>query len=213
MAAFLEFHQHPRLARAAFRAKFSAPLGGRATPAPVLALLRGEVVDACPLPAPTDALRGAVRDLLRCGGYKPTGRGKPSSEYLARVAAEGGLDSINVAVDVCNVVSLYSGFPISVIDLARATAPLSVAIAGEGRYVFNASGQELDYAGLLVLADAEGPCANAVKDAQRTKTNAATRETLTVIWAPLGFDALLAATLAWSQRLLTEVGVTVTMVV
>src|SRR6185295_8224828 len=122
-----------------------------------------------------DAVRGAVRDLLRHGGYKPTGRGKPASEYLVRAAGEGTLGSINAAVDACNAVSLASGLPISLIDLDLATPPLRIAVASHGAaYVFNASGQEMALDGLLCVHDAAGPCANAVKDSQRTKTHAAT---------------------------------------
>ena len=33
-----------------------------------------------------EQVRQDVRDLLRHGGYKPTGRGKPASEYLVRAA-------------------------------------------------------------------------------------------------------------------------------
>ena len=35
----------------------------------------------------------------------------------------------------------------------------------------------------MCLFDAEGPCGNAVKDAQRTKTSADTRRTLSAIWS------------------------------
>ena len=49
-------------------------------------------------------------------------------------------------------------------------------------YVSLASGQTIDLAGLLCLFDTEGPCGNAVKDAQRTKTTAETRRTLSLIW-------------------------------
>jgi len=35
---------------------------------------------------------------------------------------------------------------------------------------------------LLCLADEQGPCANAVKDSQRTKTGDTTTRLLTVIW-------------------------------
>jgi DNA/RNA-binding domain of Phe-tRNA-synthetase-like protein len=97
-------------------------------------------------------VRVAVRDLLRHGGYSPTGRGKPASEYLVRAASEGALRSINLAVDACNAVSLHSGFPISVVDLARAREPFRIGIAPPGAsYVFNASGQTIDLAGLLCL--------------------------------------------------------------
>ena len=42
-----------------------------------------------------------MRELLRYGGYKPTGRGKPASEYLVRAAGEGhpGLRRVGVEAD------------------------------------------------------------------------------------------------------------------
>ena len=119
-----------------------------------------------------DAVRQAVRHLLREGGFKPTGRSKPASEYLVKAVEEGRLGSINLAVDVCNAVSLHSGLPISVVDLDLAKLPLRVGVAGTGTsYIFNPTGQTIDLGGLLCLFDAEGPCGNAVKDAQRTKTS------------------------------------------
>jgi DNA/RNA-binding domain of Phe-tRNA-synthetase-like protein len=148
-----------------------------------------------------------VRDLLRHGGYKPTGRGKPASEYLVRAAGEGAVGSINAAVDACNAVSLHSGFPISVVDLDLARAPFRIAVAPSGSsYVFNASGQEIDLGGLLCLFDADGPCANAVRDAQRTKTRAETRSTLSVIWGCVGHEARLASTERWYRSLLEQAG-------
>src|SRR6185503_14481434 len=120
------------------------------------------------------------------------------SEYLVRAATEGTLGSINAAVDACNVVSLHSGLPISVVDLDRATAPFRIGIATEGTsYVFNASGQEIDVAGLLCLFDAEGACANAVRDSQRTKTRPQTTKTLTVIWGSTSLPGRTAKTLEW----------------
>lgn len=65
---------------------------------------------------PSDGVRKAVRDLLREGGFKPSGRSKPASEYLAGVDSLGG---INPVVDACNAASLHSGLPISVVDLDR----------------------------------------------------------------------------------------------
>jgi DNA/RNA-binding domain of Phe-tRNA-synthetase-like protein len=164
-------------------------------------------------PAPLtsdDTVRGAVRDLLRHGGYKPTGRGKPASEYLVRAATDGSLGSINAAVDVCNAVSLHSGLPISVVDMDRAKAPFRLGIAPEGsQYIFNASGQTIELDGLLCLFDAEGPCANAVKDAQRTKTNADTRRTLTVLWGTKVLGDRTARAFAWYRELLVLLGATV----
>ena len=60
-----------------------------------------------------------VRNLLRHGGFKPSGRSKPASEYLISAVEKGRLGSINAAVDCCNVASLHSGLPISVVDVGR----------------------------------------------------------------------------------------------
>lgn len=197
---------HPTLRLAAFTTSFPTPLGELATPLAVLALLAAGA--SAPL-ARDETVRAAVRDLLRHGGYKPTGRGKPASEYLVKAAAEGTLGPINAAVDACNAASLHAGFPISVVDLDRARAPFRVGIAPAGAsYVFNASGQEIDLAGLLCLADADGPCANAVRDAQRTKTHAGTRRTLSVVWGCAGFEERVAATVRWYREMLDATGAT-----
>ena len=195
---------HPLLQPCAFTSSFPKELGELPSPAPLLALLR---LDAPAPLAPDEATRGAVRDLLRHGGFKPTGRSKPASEYLARAAGDGGLASINLAVDACNAASLHSGLPISVIDLALATAPLRIGIAGAGeRYAFNASGQVIELEGLVCLFDAQGPCANAVKDAQRTKTHAGTTRTLSIVWGTRARGGLAARTAAWYRELLLPSG-------
>ena len=207
----IEVDDHPLLRVAAFTTAFPAPLGALPATPPVLDALGLDA--AAPLQR-DEATRAAVRDLLRHGGYKPTGRGKPASEYLVRAATEGALGSINAAVDACNAVSLHSGFPISVVDLDRAQRPFRIAIASAGAsYVFNASGQEIDLAGLLCLYDAAGPCANAVRDAQRTKTTADTRSTLSVIWGCAGFEERLKETEHWYRALLASVGATTKQVV
>lgn len=199
MSIALTVAPHPRFAPGAFVSAFPLPLGELVPSEGLARLLRADA--EAPL-RPDDATRAAVRDLLRWGGFKPTGRAKPASEYLTRAAAEGALGPINAAVDACNVVSLHSGLPISVVDLDRARAPFHLAIAPVGTsYVFNAAGQIIDLGGLLCLFDADGPCANAVKDAQRTKTDASTRRTLSIIWAPASLEARLAETLAWYRRL------------
>ena len=200
----LTIDPHPLLEAAAFTTTFPAPLGEFPTPERVRVLLAPGAT--APLSA-DDAVRSAVRDLLRHGGYKPTGRGKPSSEYLVRAVSEGALGAINAAVDTCNAVSLHSGLPISVIDLDRATTPLRIGIAKAGeKYVFNASGQEIDLGGLLCLFDAEGPSANGVKDAQRTKTHAGTRRTFTVVWGTRALAGRAGEAARWYRQLLEEAG-------
>jgi DNA/RNA-binding domain of Phe-tRNA-synthetase-like protein len=197
---------HPLLDLAAFVTTFPRPLGETPSPPEVTALLTEGA--AAPLTS-DDEVREKVRALLRQGGFKPTGRSKPASEYLIRAARDGALAPINLAVDACNAVSLHSGLPISVVDLGRARPPLRVALAAAGSsYVFNASGQSIDLGGLLCLHDADGPCANAVKDAQRTKTGADTRRTLSLVWGTTALPGRAARAAGWYRELLERAGAT-----
>jgi DNA/RNA-binding domain of Phe-tRNA-synthetase-like protein len=191
---------HPLLDLRAFVTTFPRLLGETPSPAEVQALLDPQT--AAPLKA-DDTVREAVRRLLRHGGFRPAGRSKPASEYVLRAAGDGSLAAINLAVDVCNGVSLHSGLPISVVDLDLARPPFRVGLAAAGAsYVFNASGQAIDLGGLLCLFDAEGPCANAVKDAQRTKTGPATRRTLALIWGTVDLAGRADQTEGWYRALL-----------
>lgn len=144
-----------------------------------------------------ESVRTAVRDLLRHGGYKPTGRGKPSSEFLAQAAARGEFPRINALVDAGNLVSLATGLPISVLDVDRASgaasgapaAPLAVRLGAPGEsYVFNHAGHAIDVEGLLCVARDGGPClGNAVKDSMESKIAPTTTRVLGVMWAPETF--------------------------
>jgi len=206
----LEVDPHPLLDLFAFASQLPAPLGEMATSAEVAAGL--DRAGAAPLAA-DDEVRQRVRALLRAGGFKPTGRSKPASEYLLAAAAEAPLRSINPAVDACNAVSLHSGLPISVVDLARVTAPLRVGVAPAGStYVFNPSGQIIDVGGLLCLIDADGPCANAVKDAQRSKTDGETRSTLVLIWGTSALAGRAEAAYRWYAELLAGMKMTAALV-
>ena len=200
----LTFDPHPLLDTVLLEVSFPAPL--RDVPSSA-ALREGLALDADAPIASSDTVRLKVRDLLRHGGFKPTGRSKPASEYLIKAADKGFLGPINLPVDACNVVSLHSGLPISVVDLDRTSAPLKVGLAApEASYVFNASGQEIDIGKLLCLHDAAGPCANAVKDSQRTKTRDETRRCLYVIWGTLDLPGRTEATATWLTALLTDHG-------
>jgi DNA/RNA-binding domain of Phe-tRNA-synthetase-like protein len=198
----LSVDPHPLLHLRGFITQFPKPLAEIPSRADLLGLLTKGAL--APLSS-NDHVRETIRRLLRHGGFKPTGRSKPASEYLQKAAAEGRLGSINVAVDVCNAVSMHSGLPISVVDLARAREPWRVGIANKGEsYIFNASAQTIDIAGLLCLFDSEGPCANAIKDAQRTKTTPETRGTLSLIWSSVELPGRVDQAEAWYRELLEQ---------
>lgn len=155
--------------------------------------------------------RAAARDMLRNGRYKPTGRGKPASEYLARAAAEGVFPRINALVDVANLISLREALPISLWDPDRLDGTcVRFRLGREGEhYVFNAAGQTLDLRDLVVGAVGEGegvPAVSPVKDAQHAKTTPATRRVVACVYAPAAavtdaeLAALCAAFAAWLER-------------
>jgi len=203
----VEIQPHPLLDAVVFVTSFDRELS-EIGPRPEIAELLLPSA-AAPL-ASDDAVRASVRDLLRHGGYKPTGRGKPASEYLLKAVGEGSPVRINAAVDTCNAVSYHSGLPISVVDLELAHGPFTIRLApADTTYVFNASGQTIDVGGLLCLFDRDGACANGVKDAQRTKTRPQTVRTLTVIWGTRALEDRAERAFAWYRDLLLPMGATV----
>jgi DNA/RNA-binding domain of Phe-tRNA-synthetase-like protein len=144
--------------------------------------------------AESAARKAEVRAMLRHGVYKPTGRGKPASEYLLNAAVEGQFPFIGSLVDINNLVSVETLLPISLVDVAKAGARQYVVRFGRAGedYVFNRSGQVLSLADLLLLAREPGdlPCATPIKDSQATKTDETTTDVLAIVWAPASLAAV-----------------------
>lgn len=205
MPASVRVAPHALLALDLFQTEWPIALGELSTPAWLEALLDGRA--AVPLPERDPELATAIRRMLRLHGFKASGRNKPASEYLAQAARGPGVRTINPAVDTCNAVSLHSGLPISVIDLDLSPEPHRIAPAPPGSlYPFNPSGQVLELTGLICLSDADGPCANPVKDSQRTKTHTATLRTLSVVWGTHTHLETLQAASGWYRELLVRQG-------
>ena len=150
---------------------------------------------AGPLTEVEEAVRTAVRGLLRNGRYKPKGRGKPASEYLLRTAQDEAqpFPRINAPVDIANYISLKTVMPVSLWDLDRAGTTrfgFRLGRAGEA-YVFNPAGQTITLEDLVVgcrLAHDEDdgrPVVNPVKDSLATKTTEQTRRVAACIYTPL----------------------------
>jgi DNA/RNA-binding domain of Phe-tRNA-synthetase-like protein len=196
---------HPLLEVACFLAEWDHPLGRLPSPESLVRSL-----DAAADHERDDAGKSAVRTMLRQHGYRPAGRGKPASEFLVAASEKGILSSINLAVDACNAASLWGGLPISVVDTALASPPWRIEVAAEGSsYVFNRSGQEISLTGLLCLEDSEGPCANAIKDSQRTKTHEGTRAVLAVVWGTTSLPGHAARVAARFEELLGPSGASI----
>jgi DNA/RNA-binding domain of Phe-tRNA-synthetase-like protein len=185
---------HPLLDARGFSARWPAPLEALAVP-------------AWALQAGAEDHSEDVRALLRHGGFKPAGRNKPCNEYIRKAASDGSFPRINAVVDLTNVAVLRHGLPISTVDLDLLQEPLHIAVAEAGAsYVFNRSGQVIELGGLLCLFDAQGPCANAVKDSQRTKTTGQSTRTLTVIWGTQRWPGQAERTRDWMLEQARELG-------
>jgi DNA/RNA-binding domain of Phe-tRNA-synthetase-like protein len=156
------------------------------SPAPLAEALAALVAQRSTEDFPPSKIKDAVRDMLRSGGYKPAGRQKPASEYLAQAAREGRFPSINGPVDCNNILSLETGLPISLLDADAVGDDPLIRICGAGEsYVFNASGHEMDLAGLLCACKADGsPLGNPVKDSMAGKITDRTTRLAGFIYAP-----------------------------
>ena len=196
MALTIAIAPHPTLEVGAFVARFPRPL------CEVVAQLDPGVLTTV---SAGETVRAEIRQLLRHGGFKPAGRSKPASEYLVAAHAEGRWPHINAAVDACNLASLRSGLPISVVDLDRVVGSLEIKVCPPGTsYVFNPSGQVIDASGLIALFDAEGPSGTPVKDAQRTKTHDDTRAALSIVWGSKQLSTTHEAT-SWYRQLVASI--------
>lgn len=148
-------------------------------------------------------LRQRVRWMLRYGKYRPSGRGKPASEFLLRAALADDFPLVSSPVDVNNATSLESGFPGSIfnVDLSGTELLLRRGRPGES-YVFNPTGQTIDLEDLLLVcrrvSDGWEPCGNPVKDSMTTKIQPKTRNVVAVLYAPA--DEPVASVEQWAER-------------
>lgn len=178
------------------------PTPSEALPGPLAELVRRAAEAAGEGFWPAD-VKARVRQMLRHGKYKPSGRSKPASEFLLKAAVTGRFPAINPPVDANNAISLESGLPGSIFDtdLSGERLLLRRGRAGE-RYVFNPAGQEIDLTDLLLLAredDGAGvPCGNPVKDSMATKIRPDTRRLVAVLYAPA--DEPAERLEAWARR-------------
>jgi len=150
-----------------------------------------------------EEMRKRVRQIFRHGKYKPSGRGKPASEFLLRAAIGGSFPLVNGPVDVNNAISLESGLPGSIFDAELSGTHLLLRRGlPDEEYVFNPSGQTIDLEDLLLVcrktADGWEPCGNAIKDSMATKIRPETRSVIAVLYAPI--DEPTAALEAWAAK-------------
>ncbi len=98
---------------------------------------------------------GGVRRLFKSAGIDPT-RYRPSGEALVRRILKGqGLYHINCIVDINNICSIESLFPLGAYDRGRIIGDVTIRMGARDE-VYRGIGKEINITGKLVSADSEG---------------------------------------------------------
>src|SRR6202040_297084 len=110
---------------------------------------------------------GRARELYRHFGLDPT-RVRPSSEALLRRLKKGeSLPRVNSLVDVANALSVQLQGPVGLYDLGK---------------------ENVNVAGRICIADADGPCGNPSSDSARTMITTATERAAWIYFLPVSDD-------------------------
>ncbi len=126
---------------------------------------------------------GGVRRLFKSVGIDPS-RYRPSGEALVRRILEGkGIYHINCIVDINNICSIESLFPLGAYDCEHIIGDVNIRL-GTSDEIYGGIGKEINIAGKLVSADSEGAFGSPIADSERTKISEDTREVLILLYAP-----------------------------
>ena len=112
----------------------------------------------------------ATRRVYKHFGKDPN-RYRVASEALCRRLIRGlGIYRLTTSVDLINLVSIRSGYPISALDADKLEGDsLSLGIGEEGEYYEGIGRGQLNIAGMPVYRDAKGGVATPTSDEERTK--------------------------------------------
>jgi DNA/RNA-binding domain of Phe-tRNA-synthetase-like protein len=126
----------------------------------------------------------AVRAVFRGWGMDPS-KYRPSSEALLRRVVQGkGLYRVSNVVDVGNLVSIETGWPLGCYDLSQIQEPVTLrrgtpgeSYEGIGKKIWNLEGRP-------VLADPAGPFGSPISDSTRSMITDAAKQVMIVVYIP-----------------------------
>ena len=145
-----------------------------------------------------------TRTLYRALGKDPN-RYRVASEALCRRVIRGlGLYRIDTLVDLINLVSMKSGYPISGLDADKLVGDTLTMGVGEEGEEYNGIGRGLlNISGMPVYRDSLGGVATPTSDEERTKITIETR-TLQMNINGFGEEMPMEEAVAWSVELLRK---------
>ncbi len=146
----------------------------------------------------------ATRRLYKALGKDP-GRYRVASEQLCRRIIKGlGLYRLTTLIDVVNLVSIASGYPISGLDADKIMGPVMEMGVGRAGECYHGIGRgELNIEGMPVYRDALGGIATPTSDEERTKFTDETTHVQICINA-FGHEMPLQQAVDWMARLLEQ---------
>lgn len=146
----------------------------------------------------------ATRRLYKSLGKDP-GRYRVASEQLCRRIIKGlGLYRLTTMIDVVNLVSIGSGYPISGLDADKIVGDSIVMGVGKKDELYHGIGRgELNIESMPVYRDAVGAVATPTSDEERTKFTLETERVLICVNA-FGQEMPLQETVDWTIELLKK---------
>ena len=129
---------------------------------------------------------GRARALYRQFGTDPT-KVRPSSEALLRRLKKGEpFPRVNSLVDVANAMSVQLQVPVGLYDLEKIRGDeLVLRLGTEGEKYTGIGKEQVNVAGRICIADAEGPCGNPSADSARTMITTATERAAWIYFLPV----------------------------
>jgi DNA/RNA-binding domain of Phe-tRNA-synthetase-like protein len=130
-----------------------------------------------------------ARELYRRFGTDPT-RMRPSSEALLRRMKKGeSLPRVNSLVDVANAMSVQLQVPVGLYDLDKVKGDeLVIRLGRKGEGYAGIGKENVNVAGRICVADAEGPVGNPSADSARTMITTDTERAVWIYFLPVRED-------------------------
>ena len=126
----------------------------------------------------------AIRALFRSWDMDPS-KYRPSSEALLRRVVQGkGLYRVSNVVDVGNLFSIETGWPVGCYDRSRIQEPATLRHGTAGESYEGIGKKTWNLEGRPVLADPTGPFGSPISDSTRTMITDSAKEVIIVVYIP-----------------------------
>lgn len=153
---------------------------------------------AGPMPEAEAAVERYRAELVKLG-RNPNRYRISSDALLRRCRRDGAVPSILPLVDLNNILSLLTGWPVGCYDAGKIEGAVVYRLGAEGEAMPTLGKGDFDIARLPVLSDAGGPFGSTVSDSVRTAVSEGTEQALFVMYGYGEADAEALADLVLAQ--------------